>query len=324
MSTERTSSFQRNDRLAALLDGLNTSISGTRLPIDEMPSLPPLFLLGTARSGGTYCMQWLAASGAFSYPSNLIARFWQSPFVGAICQQMLTDPDYDFRGEFSDVKFHDPEQSSELGKTRGLLSPNEFWYFWRSIFPGDGDIGVDLSAATDEQFEEFDRKLREFSAIRSKPVATKGTILSHQLSHFAAKLPNALFLHLDRDPADTAWSLLRSRERMYGTQDTWYSFTTPNRDELSDLPPAQQVMGQVKAIRADLQAQLSALPQDRWISFDYAALCDDPGGCFDALRTLYDAKGITLDGANAMPPTTASHPAIPQDAADAFAAYLRR
>lgn len=318
MASKRTPTFQRNAALEELLHSLNASIADTTLPGADKPLLPPLFILGTPRSGTTLCMQWLAASGAFSYPSNLIARFWKAPHIGAMCQQMLTDPAYDFRGEFSDLSFHDPEQKSELGKTRGLMSPNEFWYFWRAIFPGDGDIGIDLSAATEAQYGQFRRKLAEFSSVRNKPAVTKGMIVNHQVSALAANVPEALFLYLDRDPSAAAWSLLRARERMHGDAAIWYSFATPNRAALQSLPAPQQVMGQVNTIRRDIQHQLSELPPNRSLSLEYAELCEAPEDCFGKLRALYAAHGVALEGGNTLSPTPVSVPDIPADIARLF------
>lgn len=321
MTSKRTVAFKRNNKLEALLGQLNEAISKVSLPVSDAPPLPPLFILGTPRSGTTYCMQWLAASGAFSYPSNLIARFWQSPAIGAMCQQMLTDPDYNFRGEFSDVSFSGLENRSELGKTKGLLSPNEFWYFWRSVFPDDGDIGIDLSCATHDHFQQFAQKLQEFAGVCAKPVVTKGMIVNHQVAEFARGLPNALFVHLDRDPRAAAWSLLRARERMHGDQAIWYSFKTPNHATLQTLPAPQQVMGQIETIRGDLEAQLSTLPQDRWLSLDYSELCADPNAAFGRIRTLFANQGVDLEGQNLLPATTVSQPDIPGDVAAAFAEY---
>lgn len=322
MTSKRTAAFQRNTRLETLLGQLNEAIGDVSLPAPETPPLPPLFILGTPRSGTTYCMQWLAASDAFSYPSNLIARFWRTPAIGAMCQQMLIDPAYDFRGEFADVSFSGLENRSELGKTRGLLSPNEFWYFWRSIFPGDGDIGIDLSDATDAQYRAFAAKLQEFAAVRGKPVVTKGMIVNHQVTAFAKAIPNALFVHLDRDPHASAWSLLQARERMHGERSIWYSFKTPNQAALQELPAPQQVMGQIDTIRRDLKAQLSDLPQDRWLSLDYSALCQDPDGAFDRMRALYARHGVDLEGQNVLPPAPISRPDIPTDIVAGFDAYL--
>ncbi|MEO3416620.1 sulfotransferase [Roseovarius sp. CAU 1744] len=324
MTAKRTATFQRNHNLEALLGRLNHAISEARLPASEAPALPTLFILGTPRSGTTYCMQWLAASGAFSYPSNLIARFWQAPAIGAMCQEMLANPEYDFRGEFSDIGFHDPQQRSDLGKTTGLLSPNEFWYFWRSSFPGDGDIGIDLTRAEDMQFQLFAEKLAAFAEVRGKPVATKGMIVNHQLAKFASAIPNALFLHLDRDPVASAWSMLRAREKMHGDRQIWYSFRTPNYEALRHLPPAQQVMGQIDKIRRDLIAQLSELPQDRWVSLDYAQLCTEPDAAFDTIRSLFAAKGVALEGRNTLPSVAMSQPDIPKDVRAEFDAYLSR
>ena len=321
MNKKRTSAFERNTALETLLGRLNTAIADTSLPPADAPPLPPLFVLGTPRSGSTFCMQWLAESGAFSYPSNLVARFWRSPFIGAMCQQMLTDPTYDFRGEFSDIEVKPSASRSELGKTTGLLAPNEFWYFWRAIFPGDGDIGIDLTRATKTQFATFAQKLQEFESVRARPVAMKGMIVNHQVTELAAALPNALFLYLDRDPMAAAWSLLRARERMHGDRETWYSFATPNRDTLADQPPEQQVIGQIETIRADLHRQLSNLPRNRYLTLEYGALCTDPDAAFEKLRHLYAEQGVTLDGANKSRPSTVSDPNIPPDVRQTFSDY---
>lgn len=318
MTAKRTASFQRNTRLEAVLNRLNTALTDIVLPEVSGLPLPPLFVLGPPRSGTTYCMQWLATSGAFSYPTNLIARFWQSPAIGAIVQQMISDPDLDFRGEFSDLQIGTPQTRSELGKTKGLLSPNEFWYLWRSVFPGDGDIGIDLSQATDDQFARFSRKLSEFASVAGKPVATKAMIVNHQVAELANALPEALFLHIDRAPDAAAWSLLGARERMHGDTSAWYSFKTPNFDTLKDLPPDQQVIRQIETIRADLTRQLDGLPRSRWVSMDYADLCSDPAGAFEKLRALYGAHGVSLQGENTQTPSKISSPDIPAEVQKTF------
>ena len=97
------------------------------------PKHPVVLIVACARSGSTLMLQWLAGTGFFAYPTNLLSRFYAAPYIGARIQQLLTDPRYNFRDEFADYV---PENTftSDLGKTRGILAPNEFWYFWRRFF----------------------------------------------------------------------------------------------------------------------------------------------------------------------------------------------
>jgi len=300
---EDNPSHHRNDLLQGLLTRLATSLqTATRTPSDDR-ELPALFIVGPPRTGSTYCLQWLAASGAFTYPSNFIARFWTAPFVGAMVQAMLTDPLLDYGGEFADIKPTPIDCHSDVGKTQGLLSPSEFWFFWRHHLPGDGDVGLDLSQANSEHFAAFREELARFAEVRGRPAVFKGKIINHQLVHFAEGFEKALFLFMDRDPIDSAWSLLQARRRKYGDDATWLSFRTPNHPELSKLEPPEQVVGQVQSVRRDVTRGLASLPENRWLRLDYTELCCDPDGSFSRVKALFRANDATLEGGNTMPIT---------------------
>src|SRR4249919_71291 len=143
----RSAPMQRNPALERLLAELNDALPAAQavLSVDTEDRHAKVFLLGAMRSGTTLYMQWLASTGQFAYPSNLLSRFYGAPLVGAKLQQLLTDPAYNFRNEILD--FNAPlDFRSENGKTTGALAPNEFWYFWRRFFPSlaDGDCSDEL------------------------------------------------------------------------------------------------------------------------------------------------------------------------------------
>ena len=134
----RVESFRRNARLEGLLTTLNGLLAcSEEAALEHFSSFkhhPVVFVMGPHRSGTTLFMQWLANTGVVGYPTNLLSRFFGAPVIGAQIQLLLTDPRYDFRNEIlefnSAISF-----DSEIGKTRGALSPNEFWHFWRRFLP---------------------------------------------------------------------------------------------------------------------------------------------------------------------------------------------
>ena len=129
--------FARNADLEKLLAELNTLLGNAEDQVLEdfhHPRFPLVMVVGAPRSGTTLMMQWLANSGAFAYPSNLLSRFYQAPYIGAKIQQLLTDPRFAFRDELQEWRQMEPNWENELGKTSGTLAPNEFWYFWRRFF----------------------------------------------------------------------------------------------------------------------------------------------------------------------------------------------
>ena len=135
--SNRTRQYARNIQLEELL----SELSGLLGPVDERvsaqferPKWPPLFLVGSPRSGTTFVMQLLNATGQFAVPTNLLSRFYYAPYVGAKIQQVLTDKNFDYNNEMGDFA-SSGEFNSSLGKTTSALAPNEFTYFWRRFIP---------------------------------------------------------------------------------------------------------------------------------------------------------------------------------------------
>lgn len=310
-AAERVEQFRRNPRLDQLLENLASTLKSVERPPVEAGNWPMLFIVGAPRTGSTYCLQWLAASGAFGYPSNFIARFWSAPFFGAMVQEMLVNPEFDYRGEFSDVSPRIVTSTSDAGKTGGMLAPSEFWFFWREHLPTDGDLGINLSEAHEQDYRAFRYELAAFAEVCQKPLAMKGKIINHQISRFAAAVPEAMFLFMDRDPIDSAWSLLRSRRRIYGDERHWWSFKTPNYEVLKTLEPVEQVVGQVQSIRRDVQVALDQIPRERWIRLEYKKLCEDPSSAFQHIADWYKDNGSKLKGGNAMPIVTPAFAKVP-------------
>jgi len=132
----RKDEYKRNLLLEELLKEINDILwtAERTLLTKEEPEYPLIFIVGAPRSGTTLFMQWIANTGITAYPTNLMSRFYKSPIIGAKLQLLLTDKRYSYREEIVEF-FHPVDFKSENGKTRGSLSPNEFWYFWRRFLP---------------------------------------------------------------------------------------------------------------------------------------------------------------------------------------------
>ena len=137
MAEQRMIKFQRNIFLEEILKDLNGILWNAEKELIKQgqPDFPLIFILGPHRSGSTLLMQWFANTGLFAYPTNLLSRFYNAPIIGAKIQLLLTDERYNFRDELKEFTKSKVDMSSENGKTKGVLAPNEFWYFWRRFLP---------------------------------------------------------------------------------------------------------------------------------------------------------------------------------------------
>lgn len=286
----RTSYFKKDDALEFVLQDLNAKIS--KIPIDdvdEMNTGPIVLIMGCPRAGSTVLLQWLASLSIFSYPSNLIARFFSNPYIGIRVQQALLemDPLNQIGFDVSQKEFR-----SNLGKTIGALQPSEYWYYWRQFFRFEEDISV----LSDEALDEVDGKtfisgLKAFEGLTGKPLALKGMLLNYHIDYLFEQYPKFIFVNLVRDPFYNAQSLLLAREKYFNDRNKWYSFKPPEYASLKDLDPISQVAGQVVYMQRAVEEQLAKLPDANVITMNYTEFCEQPEHLLSRLQTKISSFG---------------------------------
>jgi len=278
MSEQRTKKYQRVSELEALLSELNGNLADANrvyLKASEEQNAK-LFVVGAHRSGSTLFMQWLASTDIVAYPTNLLSRFYGAPLVGARIQQLLTDARYNFRDEILDFN-SEIAFSSENGKTKGALAPNEFWYFWRRFLPFKS---LDFMP-TDELKQQANLtglrdELNALSNIFEKPFALKGLIINQNIPPIAEQFNHGIFIWIRRDPVFNIQSALQARKEQLGDMSKWYSFKIKEYPELADLEPLESVTRQIIAINHSVAEGLAGLPEVNKIIIDYEDFCQRP------------------------------------------------
>lgn len=298
MDPNRRPEHARNPRLESMLQELNALLACSEAAVlerFERPEHPIVFIMGCARSGTTLALQYLAATGVFTYPSNLIARFYNAPYIGARIQQMLTDPDYDFRGELTADNSDPPyDFASVLGKTRGILAPSEFWYFWRRFFPPQEIQRYEQDALRALDTSRFVAEIAALESVRGLPVLMKGMYLNWNIEFLSKLFSKAVFIQIHRDPLCNMQSLLRARSSFFGAEDAWYSFKPPEYSVLCDRPVDEQLAGQVYYTNRAISEGLAGLASERRLVIDYESLCAEPEQLFEALAEKLAKLGYTM------------------------------
>ncbi len=265
---------------------------GDEVVLGRAPQFPVVMLVGCARSGSTLFMQWLAASGAFAYPSNLMSRLWTSPRTGALLHRALIE--LDTRGEVFGRRPDAPQAfTSELGKTVGADRPHEYWYWWRRFLRYG-----ELQQLTEAELEQVNAsrmraELADLVEVFAKPLAMKAHIANWNLPWLARVAPEVVFVHLERDTADNAASLLSARKRFFGDTTTWYSFKPPEYEALREGTPEEQTVGQVRSANR-AAARLRDMCAERVLHIGYEAFCEAPERTWAQLSTLLAGRGVEL------------------------------
>jgi hypothetical protein len=289
LSEIRTTEFCRNELLETLLNELNEDLqpAESRLVARDQQMIgtqyPLILLMGPLRSGTTLFMQWLANTGLFAYPTNLLSRFYQAPIIGAKIQLLLTDPRYNFRDELGEF-VQQAEYNSENGKTKGVLAPNEFWYFWRRFLAEPGrDVWTDDELRQSMDTRTMLAELAGMLDVFQKPLAAKALLFNYNIPFLDSILEKVVFVQIKRDPVANVASVLEARKRQLGSESTWYSFKIPEYEQLEDLDPVTQAAGQVHFINRAVSKGLAKVADERKLIVEHEKFCANPASVFALL-----------------------------------------
>ena len=110
----------------------------------------------------------------------------------------------------------------------------------------------------------------------------------------ARRFPKRALLFVRRDLGDNAQSLLAARKRIHGSYATWWSVEPPRIDQLRSLPPHEQVVEQIRAVEAVIQADRDVLGPERFLELRYEDVCDDPRQALREVADFAGAGGVAL------------------------------
>jgi len=300
LSDKRTTRFQRNEALEKLLFGLNDDLQLSETyvldqHINKPMDYPLILVMGPLRSGTTLFMQWLANTGLVAYPTNLLSRFYQAPIIGAKIQLLLTDPRYNFRDELGEFA-QQAAYHSENGKTKGVLAPNEFWYFWRRFLSdASRDVWTDDELRQSMDVQTMKAELVGMMEVFDKPFAAKGMLFNYNIPFLDSVLDKVVFVQIKRDPLMNVQSVLEARERQLGSREAWYSFDIPEKDALLQLDPVEQAVGQVACINRAVDKGLKSVNEKRKLVVQYEDFCASPESYFDKLQERLVKQGYDVD-----------------------------
>lgn len=288
LSEQRTANFQKNNLLEELLFGLNEDLQISEAAlidqyVNKAMDYPLILVMGPLRSGTTLFMQWLANTGLVAYPTNLLSRFYQAPIIGAKIQLLLTDQRYNFRDELGEF-VQQAEYKSENGKTKGVLAPNEFWYFWRRFFADSSrDVWSDDELRQTMDVQTMKSELIGMMDVFQKPFAAKGMLFNYNIPFLDSILDKVIFVQIKRDPLMNIQSVLSARERQLGSRNAWYSFDIPEKENLMRMTPVEQAAGQVAYINKAVERGLRDVEDSRKMFVRYEDFCKSPEVIFNSL-----------------------------------------
>lgn len=273
--------------ISILNRGANTLVSPLEIVAvrrENGPALSvhrPLFIVGAPRSGSTLLYQLLTAAFDVGYLTNRHCKWYRAP---VFVERWRATPFGTIETDFE----------SEHGMTTGSHAPSECGAYWYRFLPrrphtlSTADVGRAEVAA-------MRRAIAALTDSVAKPLVFKNLILSLRIPVLADVLPEALFLVIHRDTADTALSILRARQKIFGRIDRWFSLR-PTGQEPNEAPedPHRQAVEQVFGTYAEIDRARRVVGTKRFIDVNYEQVCDSPETQLRFLSQTLAERGLIL------------------------------
>ena len=292
----KSDQFRSNEKLNALLSELKDLLSPMQTEIDcpSQSQWPVGCIIGNPRSGSTLLLQFLASTGVFSYPTNMLTRFAYAPYIGALIQKMLFDPEYDFHGDFADIQSR-INFASDLGKSKGALATNEFQHFFRNYMPNFDVEWLNYDALKKIDCKALAKGLASIEKVFNQPFVTKANILQYNLEFFDRGISSLFYMYIKRVPIFIMQSILISREKYYDTRDIWLSVKPKEYEQLKGMDLYHQIAGQVYFTEMAIEDGLRYVSDRNQLTIEYEFLCEDPKAVYKRIVEKYALLGCDLN-----------------------------
>ncbi|HEX7052153.1 MAG TPA: sulfotransferase [Longimicrobiales bacterium] len=237
---------------------------------------PPLFILGAPRSGTTVVYLHVMNSFEFAYFPNLAKAHPKACVL------------YSLWGRLAHA--YEPTYTSSYGNVDGPMAPTDGWDIFHRWFPRyDHTRPIRQSG-----LYELRNIVRLLELVFGAPFANKNNSNSLRIAHLSALFPNAIFLHVRRDPVDASVSLLEARIRHGVPLGEWWSASPPQFLGRRFSDQLEQAVHQVWGIDRYIRDSLDRIPPERRHSIAYEAFCADPGALERQIERSYARMDVTL------------------------------
>lgn len=252
-------------------------------------SHPPIFVLGSPRSGSTLAVQLITETLDIGYMSNRHAQWFGWPAIAE---------------HFFHPTSHRQESGyqSYQGKTREYFEPAESGEWWYRFFSRDPTY-VTLSDINHRHMCKFRKSVASLIRAFGKPVIFKNLYASLRVQAIAHYLPESIFIVMNRHEVDNGHSILEARYKNFQNYEQWFSVKPPNIEKIKLLPSYKQVIEQIRSINSTIEKDIIKSGISKNIRFDisYEELCANPGVTVRELQNFLRKNGYTVKRRGCVP-----------------------
>jgi hypothetical protein len=263
-----------NDRLEADDDRLTAPFT--------RPAMPVSFILSQARAASTLFIQIVASCYRVGYVTNLLARYSRAPYIGALLQRSLEDPDFKstMRTDFVTSGPAEPHEWGWFWSNRLRLQPDEYYV------PMERPVDIGTLAS----------KIAAIETALGAPLLFDNIFAQCNLGMIEAAIGEVVTVRMRREPYYVCNSILNARLRRHGDLATWYGNRTRDHARIGQIEdPVQQVVEQVWSTEEEINALSEARADSNRMDVEYEELVASPLNLADRFAALLASLGAAVE-----------------------------
>jgi len=271
--------------LAGALTRLNESLSETDDSLTSgfgQPERPLIILVSPPRSGSTLLHQMIISAFEIGYISNIMARFWQAPYLGACLHQSVADPE--FTSSCESVYGHAPHPQE----------PHEWGWFWQHHLRLSGDEHY-IADDAEIDWVRLGQKLASIQKTFSAPLIVDNVFAMNALPRLTEHFDHIYPLVLKRDPYFVCNSVINLRLNRFDDISRLKFHLPRNVEDLRSIEhPVEQIVLQVKSIFDEIDGLLEGFPDESVLTIHYEDLKSSPKSVMAAFGLFMEKQSHPL------------------------------
>lgn len=230
--------------------------------------IPPIFIIGIPRSGSTILYQLLVKYYNLSYFPNISNFFFKSPVTAAKILFGLK------------LNYKPKKLISTFGLVKGINGPSEAGSIFRYWFQK-----LQYNKTT---IEYIRLSIYNMSSLRQKPFISKNLYNNYRIENLFKIFPDAIFIHIKRDPLYVAQSILLARKKNYKNYVGWFGLKPENFNTILNIEdPFQQVVEQINSINRSMRKELEK-NKINYLELNYHDLCNNTESQLKKIENSYN------------------------------------
>ena len=242
----------------------------------------PIFIVGPPRGGSTLLTQLITDAFDLGTFTNRHSQLFGSPILmEKLFSPLNNKPQSNYKSNYGITK--SPSQTSE---------GSAFWY---RFFPRKEPYAT-LKNISPQKLRAFANTVRILMKMQKRSILFKNLYATIRIRPILKTLPDALFIVIQRNEVECAYSILKARMDAFGTHDRWWSVPTPTKSELLSLPPEAQVVEQIRELQELVRVDFikSGADSKQLIVVKYESLCDCVHTELSRIQLFFQENGVDV------------------------------